>query len=114
MKGPLLTVDVAHPPRPPESVEDELLELWHQARNKTEIRVVKIIHGHGSTGRGGSTREITRNWLFNNRSRFRAIIEGERYAVTDPATLELRREVGQYPDADLGRENRGITLVWIR
>lgn len=114
MNGPLQTVDVGHPPRPPHKVEAELLEAWREARNDPKIHVLKIIHGHGSRGYGGSTREVVRNWLFANRSRFRAIINGEDYALGDPATTELRREVGQYPDGDLGRHNRGMTVVWIR
>jgi len=114
MKIGMLTVDVAHPSRHPEAVEAELLEMWHQARNRPEVRVVKIIHGHGSSGRGGTTREVTRNWLFKHRARFRAVIDGEDYSIADPATVELRREVGQDADSDLDRGNRGITLVWIR
>lgn len=114
MSGPLHTVDVGHPPRPPRAVEAQLLDVWEEARNRPAIRVLKLIHGHGSSGRGGSTREVTRNWLFTHRSRFRAIINGEEYALNDPATITLRREVGQYPDADLGQHNRGITIVWIR
>ena len=83
MKEILLTLDVAHPPRHPELVEAELLEAWHTARNRSDVRVIKIIHGHGSSGRGGSTRDIARNWLHRNRNRFRAIIDGERYSLTD-------------------------------
>jgi hypothetical protein len=114
VSGPLLTVDVGHPPRPPHAVEAELLQLWQEARNQPGVRVLKLIHGHGSSGRGGSTREVARNWLFTHRSHFRAIINGEAYALTDAATIALRREVGQYVDADLGQENPGITIVWIR
>jgi hypothetical protein len=114
MKEILLILDVAHPPRHPELVEAELLEAWHTARNRSDLRVIKIIHGHGSSGRGGSTRDIARNWLHRNRNRFRAIIDGEQYSLTDQVTMELRREVGLYADNDLDRGNRGITLVWVR
>jgi len=114
MSRALLTFDVAHPPRHPADVEAELMEMWQHARNRPELRVVKIIHGHGSSGRGGTTREVVRNWLFKNRAQFRSIIEGEHYSLTAPSTMELRREVGLYADNDLDQQNRGITLVWIR
>jgi hypothetical protein len=111
---PLLTVDVAHPPIPPEEVEQILLRAWSRVRNSSGYRLLKIIHGHGSTGKGGSTRELVRNWAFLHRSRFRAVINGEAYSIVEMATQEMRREVGQYPDADLDRCNRGITILWIK
>jgi hypothetical protein len=110
----LLTLDVAHPPRHPDVVEKELLDAWMNVRSSPSYRILKIIHGHGSTGKGGSTRELVRNWTFRNRKRFRAIIEGEKYTLFDPAVQEMRLEVGQYSDADLNAANPGITIVWIK
>lgn len=110
----LLTVDVAHPPRHPDVVEMELRETLQTLRNSPSIRVLKVIHGYGSTGRGGATRETVRNWGYLNRGRIRRIIHGEDYSLTDGVTVELRREVGDYPDPDLGAQNGGITVFWIR
>jgi hypothetical protein len=42
------------------------------------------------------------------------VIEGERYALDDAATRELRIAVGSYADQDLGGGNRGITIVWVK
>ncbi len=114
MSSPLLVIDVAHPPRPPHLVEDQLVEAWSRARNTPSIRVVKIIHGHGSTGKGGSTRVVVRNWVYQQRSRFRAIIPGEAYTLFDAATQSLRQETGMYDDPDLRNGNPGITVIWIR
>jgi hypothetical protein len=114
MNAALVTVDVAHPPRHPDVVEAELQELWHRVRNRSEIRVLKIVHGHGSSGRGGTTREVVRNWLFRRRAEVRAVIEGEHYTVSNPVAVDLLREVGSMSGEDLGRDNRGITLVWVR
>jgi hypothetical protein len=114
MTSPLLTIDVAHPPRHPDVVEEELLCAWSQVRNSSTLRVLKIIHGHGSTGKGGSTRNVVRNWVFRNRSKFRLVIEGSEYSFFDVNTQNMRLDVGQYSDADLETPNPGITVVWVR
>ncbi len=114
MTSPLLVLDVAHPPRRPEEVERALLEAWSEVRNSTVLRILKIIHGHGSSGKGGMTRELVRNWLFQNRSRFKGIIEGESYAMFDQTVTSMRGETGPFDDRDLDAANPGITIVWIR
>jgi hypothetical protein len=110
----LLTIDVAHPHRRPGEVERALLDAWETVRNSPALRIVKIIHGYGSGGKGGTTRELVRNWAFHHRERFRAIIYGDDYSVHDPATQELRKEIGQYPDTDLTMANPGITIIWVK
>lgn len=110
----IFSLDVAHPPRHPDVVEKELLDAWSSVRNSSTHRVLKIIHGHGSTGKGGTTKTLVRNWAFRNRSKFKAIINGENYGVFDPEVQEMRAEVGQYPDGDLQRTNPGITVVWVK
>lgn len=110
----LFVIDVAHPPRHPDTVERELTDAVAQVRKSSVYRILKIIHGHGSTGRGGSTKDIARNWAFRNRQRMKAIIDGERYSVFNGDVQEMRRDVGQYHDADLERANPGITVVWVK
>lgn len=110
----LHTVDVAHPPMPPDQVEAALLDAVGVVRNAPALRVLKIIHGHGSSGRGGSTKDVVRNWLFRQRSRVREVIEGEKYDLFDSATREMRAEAGNYADPDLGNANPGITIVWVK
>ncbi len=112
--SPLLTIDVAHPPRPPGVVEQELLAAWTTVRNSSVLRVLKVIHGHGSTGKGGTTRDVVRNWAFAHRKHFKAVIAGEQYDLFNPDVQEMRLEVGQYHDPDLHQANPGITVMWIR
>lgn len=112
--SPVLTVDVAHPPRRPDAVEDDLLRAVTQVRNSTDLRVLKIVHGYGSSGKGGGTREIVHNWLYRNRSRFRVIIEGREFELTNRVVQEMRTAIGQFPDRDLGGGNPGITVVWVK
>lgn len=107
-------IDVGHPPRAPQQVENDLAEALTQVRNSPQLRVIKVIHGYGSHGKGGSTKETVRNWAFQYRRRLRAVINGEEYNIFDSDTQELREECGQTDDADLGLGNPGITLLWVK
>jgi hypothetical protein len=111
---PVLTVDVAHPPRSAETVEAQLEDAVQRTRTTPGKHILKIVHGYGSKGRGGSTREVVLNWLYQHRRRLRVVIEGPAYKILDPTTQKLRQSVGQYPDTDLDAANPGITIVWVR
>ena len=113
-ESPVFTIDAAHPPRHPDEVEDELLHAWGRVRNSSSLRILKIIHGYGSGGKGGSTREVVRNWAFRNRGKFKQVIDGEEYRLYNAATQELRQQVGTFADADLDAGNSGITIVWVK
>src|SRR5512145_193874 len=91
---PILTIDVAHPPRPPGVVEEELLQAWNEVRNSSSLRVLKIIHGYGSTGKGGTTKETVRNWLYQHRGKFLGVIEGEEYNAYNGVAQEMMIRIG--------------------
>lgn len=110
----LLTVDIAHPPRSQERAEHELTEAWRHVRNSPTLRVLKIVHGHGSSGKGGTLRTVARNWAYRHRSRFLRIIDGERYSPFDPDTRDLLQGVGDFPDGDRGVDNPGILIIWVK
>ncbi len=112
--NPLLTIDVAHPPRHPDVVEQQLMDASSKVRNSATLRVLKIVHGHGSSGKGGSTKDVVRNWAFRNKARIRATIDGERYNVYETETGEMRNEVGTFSDPDLDNGNPGVTILWIK
>jgi hypothetical protein len=108
------TIDVAHPPRLPAAVESTLLEEWGFVRNSTHERILKVVHGYGSSGQGGRTRDTVRNWLFAQRGRFRGVIAGEDCSPSN-ARLEAMVKATGYPyDPDLLKPNPGVTFVWIR
>jgi hypothetical protein len=111
---PELRIDVAHPPRPGDAVEEALGEALDQVRNSPVLRVIKIVHGYGSKGKGGTTKEVVRNWAFVHRTRFKGIINGEEHSLTNLPSLKMRSAVGQYPDSDLTSQNPGITILWVR
>jgi hypothetical protein len=110
----LLVIDVGHPPRLPKQVEAELEAAFAKVRNSSTLRVIKVIHGYGSHGHGGRTKETVRNWAFQFRKRFRAVIDGEAYDIFDGDTQAMRSECGQLDDNDLGIGNAGITLIWVK
>jgi hypothetical protein len=112
--GTVLVVDVAHPPRPPSAVEQDLDDALAAVQRSGSHRVLKIVHGYGSSGVGGSTRTVVLNWLYRRRARVKSVIEGPAYGVLDPDTAALRRAVGQYADTDLDRGNPGVTIVWVK
>jgi hypothetical protein len=114
MQSVILTIDVAHPPRHPDDVEEELLRAWSQVQNSSSLRILKIIHGYGSSGKGGTTKDVVRNWVFRNRTKVRLAIDGENYSSYDAGTQKMRREVGVFADTDLDTSNSGITILWVK
>lgn len=75
---------------------------------------VKIIHGYGSSGKGGKIRLEVRAYLERQKARgqIRDYIPGEKFSIFDEATRraflscdELRR------DRDLEAANNGVTIV---
>lgn len=75
---------------------------------------LKIIHGYGSTGKGGKIRTETRRYLQQQKDKgvIRDFIPGEAFSIFSEATRaafavcdELRR------DCDLERANNGVTIV---
>jgi len=112
--GVLLTVDVAHPPLPQERVEEILRESLTLVRNSAHLRVLKIVHGYGSSGAGGHTKTVVLNWTYQNRSRLRAVIQGEQYNLSEREVQTMRIEIGPYRDNDLEVANPGITICWVK
>jgi hypothetical protein len=112
--NPLYTIDVAHPPRHPDEVEEDLIQAWSHVRNTSALHVLKIVHGYGSHGKGGATREHVRDWVFKHRHKFRNTINGEDYTLYNAATVEMRAELGAYDDDDLNSANPGVIIVWVK
>ena len=79
--------------------------------------LIKIIHGYGSSGKGGRIRTACRKHLQQAQAdgTVAAVITGENFSIFDETT---RRCLNSYPllrqDRDLDRENRGVTFVILR
>lgn len=88
-----------------------------EAARKMNTPVMKLIHGYGSSGKGGRIRTASRRYLEEAaaQGRIAAYLTGERFSIFDETT---RRALNRYPqlraDRDLERENRGVTFVFFR
>ena len=98
------------------TVQEALSRLDHElavARHEGFL-IVKIIHGYGSRGVGGEIRIAAQNRLreMSDHGEIRECIFGENWGKSDEQSWKL---LGTYPqlkeDRDLGRKNRGITVV---
>ena len=84
-----------------------------RARNRG-VAVLKLVHGYGSTGKGGRLRPSLRAELdaLHAAGRIGTIVTGESFSIFDAASRGL---LDRYPDlrrdSDLERGNPGITLV---
>ena len=77
-------------------------------------RLVKLIHGYGSTGAGGDIRIAIQRRLQERAEdgQIRGCIFGENWAKSDEATWRLlQAHPDLKSDADLGRHNQGITIL---
>jgi len=89
---------------------DRELSLAH----KEKTTLLKLIHGYGSTGAGGDIRIAVQKRLLEmtQGGQIRACIFGENWSKSDDAAWKLLQSHPELKnDPDLGRRNRGITIV---
>jgi len=78
------------------------------------VRVLRIIHGYGSSGRGGKIRDACRRVLASMvcTNQVRAMIYGEDHSAASLASQELIRRVPDLKSSTrTDADNPGITLV---
>jgi hypothetical protein len=77
-------------------------------------KFLKLIHGYGSTGAGGDIGIAVQKRLTEmaQSGQIRGCIFGENWSKSDETTWKLLQSHPQLKnDSDLGRRNRGITVV---
>ena len=90
------------------------LEFFIASTRASKGRVIKIIHGYGSGGKGGRIRGSVRRLLkeYKDAGRLTLYIKGEDFSIYDPSTRYL---IEKFPetskDPDLNNVNQGITYV---
>ncbi len=88
-----------------------------RAAKRAGVRAVKVIHGYGSSGKGGKLCHGLRR-SFGLRKRegvIRDYVAGEKYSIFDPTTLSLLEAVPELRgDPDLNAVNEGITVLWLQ
>jgi hypothetical protein len=81
------------------------------------VRVLKIIHGYGSSGKGGTLQHGLRKSfaLRKKEGVIKDFIPGEHFTIFNPVVLELLEAVPALrADADLAATNEGVTVVWLK
>jgi hypothetical protein len=95
------------------SATSRLLDQLRLAQQE-KYTAAKVIHGYGSHGVGGELRIAIQGMLalMAQSGEIRAFVAGEDWRISDDVTwrlLQQHRELKQ--DRDLGKENKGITIV---
>ena len=86
------------------------------AARREGCKMLKLVHGYGSSGAGGDIRIAVQKRLYEmaQNGLIRACIYGENWSKTDDQTWKL---LASHPelkqDPDFGRRNLGITIVVI-
>ena len=98
------------------TVEDARRRLIDEIRAAKAggVRVLKVVHGYGSSGRGGALRAALRKSLIRRRKEglVLEIIYGEKWTIFDARAQTL---IERFPalrgDPDLNNSNEGVTLI---
>lgn len=98
------------------TVEAARLRMQHEldTARRAGIKAVKLIHGYGSSGTGGALRNELQKELRQaaQQGSIRAVITGEDWRISDETTWALLKRFPEWKkDRDLGRSNRGISIV---
>ncbi len=79
-------------------------------------KVIKIIHGYGSSGKGGKIRTAVRKLMkeYKDSGRIVVLIKGENFSIFDPSTRYLLEKFPETAnDPDLNNSNGGITYIML-
>ena len=98
------------------TASDAVKRVTYNIRNGKSLgcSAIKVIHGYGSTGKGGKIRSEVRAYLSRQKQQkqIHDFITGEDFSIFDEATRnaflycdDLRR------DSDLERHNNGVTII---
>jgi len=99
-------------------VEEALQRLERELAlaRQQKTKLLKVIHGYGSTGAGGDIRIAVQKRLVEmaKNGQIRGCIFGENWSKSDEVSWKLLQGHAELKsDSDLGRGNRGITIVLI-
>ncbi len=98
------------------TLERTRLRLQHELKIARDSghAAVKIIHGYGSSGKGGVLRDGIQATLRGalQEGRIAAFILGENWRISDEATWKVLKQHPEWKtDQDLNRRNKGISVV---
>lgn len=98
------------------TVEQARLRMEHELHEarRSGCKAVKLIHGYGSSGAGGTLRFELQKVLRQavQHGTIRAFVAGEDWRISNETAWELLQRFPEWKqDSDLGRNNRGISIV---
>ena len=105
----LKIVDIGHSKFNLERAGSILETTISQTQHEGEIRVIKVITGHGS----GRLRSSIREWCVEQEGRFQAVVFGEDYHMFNKTAVDMRTDGEIKQDSDFGRKNSAITYIWL-
>ena len=85
-----------------------------QAARQGGVKVLKVVHGFGSSGVGGDLRLALQATLRQMvaKQEIRECIYGENWRTSDERTWEVLKHMPELKDdSDLGKGNKGMTIV---
>ncbi len=80
-------------------------------------RVLKVIHGYGSTGKGGTLRfGLRKSFVLRKKEGvIKDFIPGDDFTIFNEHVLDLLAVApGLRGDPDLGAANEGVTFLWLK
>ncbi|MCL2034735.1 MAG: Smr/MutS family protein [Oscillospiraceae bacterium] len=92
------------------------LEQGIRTARARRLSVIKIIHGYGSSGKGGAIKKDVRKVLTRKLAakEIRGFVAGEDFSPFDPVAREIIDKCPEIRgDRDYTRGNHGITIVLI-
>jgi len=98
------------------SVERARARLQTELRSARQsgVKVLKLVHGYGSSGIGGDLRISLQSTLrqMAQQHEISDCIYGENWRTSDERTWDLLKRMPELKnDSDLGKGNKGMTIV---
>jgi hypothetical protein len=93
-----------------------VIEEIKQAK-RAGVRVLKVIHGYGSSGKGGALYVGLRKSFGLRRKEgvIKDFVAGEDFSIFNEKVLDLLEAVPDLRgDPDLGATNEGVTILWLK
>ncbi|MBQ3378905.1 MAG: hypothetical protein IJG50_03460 [Clostridia bacterium] len=101
------------------SLAEALVRLEHEIKysRSLNIGILKLIHGYGSSGKGGRLKNGVRARLLELKEsgRISFFVKGEDFSIFNAEAVRLLDECGELRHSrDLDRGNVGVTFVKIK
>ena len=98
------------------TVEEARARLQTELRSARQngVKILKLVHGYGSSGVGGDLRISLQSTLrqMSDRHEISACVYGENWRTSDQRSWELLKRMPELKnDIDLGKGNKGVTIV---